>query len=613
MQRIKPGGCRLSYTSNKSSDLEPHHTHYIFVDGHAHKDRLIEKELKFLKNQKVNVKSGLFDKEIDMLTSKMEIRQRVDACEEIRSCFESYFHDTLAENIYQRMLESKHKHTESQQDPEYVGHMIRDSFFDFSFHVGSVHLLIGGSGNDHLPLKVSERAIRDAAAVSPVVILDGSGGIADVLAYAWRLLHDTSARAFNLSRSELDAKVRKVFNLKARGESAKVMTRLLEIVSVKSKLVVFDTKTAAIDDLDAAMLHGLLQNMQPQTPRSYLRIVKDDPSDEKSGISRELSQYMLHLDYLRFAVGFDRLVEIEEHYNAAEKVWKLLGEHVGKHFEDDSDKDKLILKATGFEPGIDPTFSEHIHMALEWALLNNRVNQAKFFVDKIGNIAKFVYGPFAFHETNYAGAIEMENFSTDDLERYGRNPGATLARLHNYEENQSRRQYLDPLYNTKGKTCNQSDYFCGCCRFCRQELTKRAGSNGKTWWDFDSIRMRKVWSLVLQLLLNDEDATAKIDESQNWFKFNVPRKNFQEATVGTRKYPEHWVNPTSTKSDGESNSKSDEQGDPVIDCRVDRTLQSVWVMIQEKGKADEEADVTSAALLANQEMMIWAVLMQYVF
>ena len=52
-------------------------------------------------------------------------------------------------------------------------------------------------GTDLEQVRATERAMQDAEAVCPVVVLDGSGGVSDVLAYTWRLLHDPSPAASN--------------------------------------------------------------------------------------------------------------------------------------------------------------------------------------------------------------------------------------------------------------------------------------------------------------------------------------------------------------------------------------------------------------------------------
>ncbi len=57
----------------------------------------------------------------------------------------------------------------------------------------SVQLVMEGGP---VTLKQAEHSIQDR---QPVVVMEGSGRMANVISYAWRYLHDTSPRAVNLS------------------------------------------------------------------------------------------------------------------------------------------------------------------------------------------------------------------------------------------------------------------------------------------------------------------------------------------------------------------------------------------------------------------------------
>lgn len=49
--------------------------------------------------------------------------------------------------------------------------------------------------------------------LSPVVVMQGSGGFADLVSYAYRFLHDQDPSASGLTVRGLDAMVRRVFRV----------------------------------------------------------------------------------------------------------------------------------------------------------------------------------------------------------------------------------------------------------------------------------------------------------------------------------------------------------------------------------------------------------------
>ena len=81
----------------------------------------------------------------------------------------------------------------------------RDTKIDFLDNASRVHtlqLVIGGADRESAwnTLEILQRAVLDFITLSPIVVVEGSGGVADILAYAWRMLNDTSPVNTGLTR-----------------------------------------------------------------------------------------------------------------------------------------------------------------------------------------------------------------------------------------------------------------------------------------------------------------------------------------------------------------------------------------------------------------------------
>lgn len=73
----------------------------------------------------------------------------------------------------------------------------------------------------------------------PVVLVEGSGRAADLLAFAYRFLHDESSESKDFTRAELCHRIRKVFPGIGEEIGSK-LKEVLEIVMVKKQVTTFD-------------------------------------------------------------------------------------------------------------------------------------------------------------------------------------------------------------------------------------------------------------------------------------------------------------------------------------------------------------------------------------
>jgi hypothetical protein len=188
-------------------------------------------------------------------------------------------------------------------------------------------------------------------------LLEGSGGLVDVLCKAWRLLHDNSALSARIQRSELETMTRKVFNVYSSKDASDLLVRMFNVVAVHDKVIIFNVSTDDTDGLDNAILRALVDNMRPDYTRADT--CNSKPGGEKclnlallggfcsvhagkstsdENFEREdmgwwvgrshwirrqetVQAYDLHVNALRIALLVDRVPEAQVQLEAAEELW----------------------------------------------------------------------------------------------------------------------------------------------------------------------------------------------------------------------------------------------------------------------------------------------------
>ena len=684
----------------------------------------------------------------------------------------------------------------------------QDHFLEHTTHVSVVKVVVGGGERSrwrttqtHDLLLSLEAAVRNIDDGCPIVLLAGSGGLVDLLCKAWRLLHDTGALSARIQRQELETMTRKVFAVYDPRRASVLLTRVFNIVSVDSKVVIFDVDQNSPDALDQCILTALVQNMRPNYNRSDLQTdlgalalteggadasspakapqAEDLEADmmrmtwwsgKENWIRRQehVQSYELHLNALRICLLVDRVPEAMIELDAARELWesmaaiwndfkapgaqaavdvegtdrtwkssvnseyfrryhlakiavnadsggfrlapselkgtcrcnpgsktaadchqvwwccvpdvseggrpepcdyqvddgsgsrrcgmdgnlcascKWASERIGASDELEHYEEKMMLefwyeRSTSesnqynllHTNKLSLTFKEHVELALEWALADDRLEQVQMLKPLIDDFPAFLY----------------DRKSCREEEGYG----TTLAELYEYEDDPKLVEYLEPLLEFKkdppsfgGKTLHAPD-----------DTTAGLTDTINNVQEINDVRLRRIWSLVLQLLY--DDASMQAPEDTN-FPFEASESDLKKIGYRSARKFAHTnyhnscplcemsildkLSPNCGAGHSEVIKKSDAYG-PVngkghddwnhkdagykaphdacaaelekeqnnkrghsIDVTLDRTLQSVWELIQQKrDKSKSASKKNQADLLANQEMMIWAVLM----
>jgi len=112
-------------------------------------------------------------------------------------------------------------------------------------------------------LKIVEEAIESN---TPVVVIEGSGRMADVIAYAWRYLNDTSPESRYLTLSGLRSKIRKVIPQTSH-QVLKKQVDVLRLVLQSSQITIYSLEEDIeadqdIDGVDHALLHAIMRSLK---------------------------------------------------------------------------------------------------------------------------------------------------------------------------------------------------------------------------------------------------------------------------------------------------------------------------------------------------------------
>lgn len=271
--------------------------------------------------------------------------------------------------------------------------------------------------------------------------------------------------------------------------------------------------------------------------QAMLRVIQDN---------LRLDGYVRHLDMLRMAMTFNQVTSAEEQILLARALWDSMSR---------GEQDEYV-----------PGFPDQLALALEWALKERKTELVKLLVpvvsDLRGGIAYFVYGPFAGRALIEGGLISGKGKTESEAINFG----STLAMLYNFENDASVDMYLEPLTKMKEIMALNAD---------RNPMYRA------------NLRLRAIWSLVVQLVHDDEDLEAAQDMSTPFVCSRAEEE---------RHWPASW-------------NGSDNSSVPPIDCTQDRTLESMWQLVQARLDPDSFGNPADSQLLAYQELMIWAVLM----
>ena len=404
--------CRVTYPTNSWKDLDEFHTHFIVVKSKA--------DFK----QDDAISNNIPDFETawqDTLT--------------VRDAFEDAIKGSTYKDLkkmYDERLMSFGKSDDKQQsnrDP-----LSDNDFLDNATRIHTLQLIIGGADrvSAESTLQVMETAVIDLITLSPIVVIEGTGGIADLIVYAWRMLHATSPIYTGLTREELETNVRKIFKIFDDAEAKKCVSRICNICATSRKIVPFHLALSDGSDLDEAMLTALYDNMQTREfvndmearsnnaqgllnrgknkGKDRLKLEKLKNSDHREDKLRRLkSAYHLNLDKLRIAMAFDREAQTRALLQKLRNVWnemelnynQLKDEVNGKLSRlENSGENETERYWNGFFDTYQMNdderlrFQDQVCLALEWALIEGKIAMVQEIISQLeidSSLFEFLY------------------------------------------------------------------------------------------------------------------------------------------------------------------------------------------------------------------------------
>lgn len=597
-------GLYIQYDPTEAQHLNNNHTFYFFIDGED-----IDCDLAFRRKFVTRTRKVSFDT-LTMsrrahLSAEYRVADFVDHGIQERSVVKHGSRRSSFLNEIQHRQEIRKKMVDNgQHAQEFDDANQHDHFLEGTTQIGAVELVIGGkSSNRNLEL-VKTAVIADT--LCPVVIMKGTGGFADLLSYAYLYLHDAQPESESRNARTLDAMVRKLFQVYSGTQVHRYELDIANAVAVDRKVVNFDLSESDGEDLDKAILEALCGNMVAAAVEAD--IIEDEISGGETNAELR-GRYELHLNMLRYAIGFDRVEEAVDQMEKVEFVYEQMndkakmrivsgrngGMRMSTSSNQNSEEAQIYLEKLQAaheelfcQPGADDHYlmlPHHYKLALEWALADNRVDLVKVLVPKVckdgGDIADFLYGP---NET-----------------RPGEGYGTTLAELYEYESSTTEtRRYLEPILRLD----HDADKH-------RPSFFSKSGNDDlyKTMTQVsNNVRVRKFWSMIVQFLKNDDKIEAPT-YSNEFGSSRYESHDFMSMKDGF--YPEDdagqvWCGIRDIGRLIRSNASdptSEEVSDKVLVALTkDRTLESMYFLLQEKSQ--EERD-----LIAYQELMIWAVVM----
>eukprot|EP00040_Diaphanoeca_grandis_P036765 m.236147 g.236147 ORF g.236147 m.236147 type:complete len:1778 (-) comp33676_c0_seq2:70-5403(-) len=628
-------GVYVPYSAQEYWNLEKHHTFYVFVDNPRDdfQDVLFRRELiSYVRNQPFEYFKHM--------------RARY-----MRSRFPRHATDNAGDAALLQNA-SLGAFDDANQN---------DHFVELTTQIGVIDMVIGGDIGDKYRRSERNMLLCEWAVTrkhnSPLVVINGTGGLADLIAYAYRFQHDSSPMVTTYNANFLEAQVRELYEIFDSNKVSNRHKRIVNVVAVARKIIAFDLEASDGSDLDKAMLQALIQNMQSNLDYAEEEFVRQQSSDLNRIINSDTvdaqiiyKQYELHLNILRYAMGFDRVEAAEIEVGKLDALYdnlvKICRKHKLRATQSTGDglqwsdrelltwaKDKQIgILYTNSDPSepatnaheqtlgprnpnrksepLQLTLHDQYKLALEWGLAENKVALVKFLIKKLsvpkkdgrrGGIAEFLYGTHA--------------------SRPGEGYGTSLAELYEYESRKAKEKvYLREILPIEEhhKDIGKPFY---------KDLKVQMGNN---------LKVRKVWSLVLQYTKKNPHqvapmwnptafgGTASYDGSiclypepdATQFKFDEDGYLIEEFD----NIPQHDIRALIAKR------YDSEYGDPShymeSELKKDRTLETVYFSLFDRNKLGriqfqtgvdakftENKPFEDRELIAFQELTIWAVIM----
>jgi hypothetical protein len=609
-------GNYIKYDPTEPQHLNFNHTLYIFVDGDD-----TNSDLQFRRHFIARVRKIPFsdltkfrrdhlchDDKVGNIPDNTIQKKKSKMVGKRMSRRDSYIAEVRSRQAIRSQMSHDNHGAHAQEFDDANQH---DHFLEGTTQIGTLEMVIGGKANKRNLELVSSAVINDT--LSPILIVKGTGGFADLLSYANLFLHDNSPESEGSNARVLDAKVRKEFQVYSGEMVNEYQTAIADVVAVERKIVNFDLDSSDLDDLDQAMLQALVNTMAADEVSADIA-EEDATQSEESGNHELRSRYELHLNMLRYAIGFDRVEEAVEQMEKVEFIYEQMHEKVLTivHAEGTS-AGKSVVEETMMRGRIQREHEalfgikdddndhylmlpDHYKLALEWALTDNRVELVKVLVPKVceqgQDIADFLYGP---NET-----------------RPGEGYGTTLAELYEYESSSTEtKRYLEPILRLEHDVDeNMPDFFKS-----NPEMKKKWSSMPQV---HNNIRVRKIWSMVMGFLKGDENFESPIHtfdgqgKKYQWLDFIAIKDGFYPEDDHSPD-PKVWcgVRDISRRIFEKMEPKNAQTGvEPSPKCQAkidealakDRTLESMYFLLLNKGSEDRD-------LIAYQELTIWAAVM----
>lgn len=167
--------------------------------------------------------------------------------------------------------------------------------------------------------------MRDVECLTPLLVVDGSGGLADLIADCWSLLHDDQSLASSHSRPPLEIGVRRVFpQFLEQAHADEMLRRVFNVVAVAHKVTVFNMATSDGEDFDKAILDTVTHNLRAQLANkggAETRALSKEGVKKRKLQLKLGAEYELFMDLLRLALTFDRVDEATSMLTKAYSAW----------------------------------------------------------------------------------------------------------------------------------------------------------------------------------------------------------------------------------------------------------------------------------------------------
>lgn len=194
--------------------------------------------------------------------------------------------------------------------------------FETSVNIFSVLLVVeGGPGT----LTTAEQAIYEG---TPVVVMEGSGRAADVLAYAWRFLHDRNPEARHLSLAGLRQRIRKMDSKADSERIDEIQKRALDIVQAGNQVKIYSVSDrASFDDSSEEDATGMQEGLDHALLQSVLCAQKLQIHQDDDGVnSRAVAKFRLNHTSLYLSLIFNDTFEARRSLRLLQRQSRELGQ-----------------------------------------------------------------------------------------------------------------------------------------------------------------------------------------------------------------------------------------------------------------------------------------------